>query len=238
MRGSHSSKKGVSLKFDPEKARATYNANIGLTLAKLEQRVGGLSKPSKMPWYSYSIPAEHCKVGSQLRKVKGSVCASCYARKGRYKFPNVADAMEKRYQILLADVSAWAGNMAALISKRSGGGKHQYFRWHDSGDLHGQAHLDAIIWIAKLLPYMRFWLPTKEYSLVRANVSNITNAPNLTVRVSAPKVNQVLKHELPTSSVGANEGYRCMAYSHPGNKCGSCRACWDKEVNNVDYRLH
>ena len=38
----------------------------------------------KMPGLSYSLPAWECKTGSKLRKIKGSVCASCYALKGNY----------------------------------------------------------------------------------------------------------------------------------------------------------
>ena len=44
----------------------------------------GFTRTSKMPGLSYSLPAWECKTGSKLRKVKGSVCASCYALKGNY----------------------------------------------------------------------------------------------------------------------------------------------------------
>ena len=40
---------------------------------------GSLTRTSKMPGLSYSLPAWECKTGSKLRKIKGSVCASCYA---------------------------------------------------------------------------------------------------------------------------------------------------------------
>ena len=45
---------------------------------------GSLTRTSKMPGLSYSLPAWECKTGSKLRKVKGSVCASCSALKGNY----------------------------------------------------------------------------------------------------------------------------------------------------------
>ena len=62
--------------------------------------VGGLSKPSKMPSYAYSLPAKECKVGSKLRKVKGSVCFGCYALKGNYVYPNVQKALYKRLELM------------------------------------------------------------------------------------------------------------------------------------------
>ena len=45
---------------------------------------GSMTRTSKMPGLSYSLPAWECKTGSKLRKIKGSVCASCYALKGNY----------------------------------------------------------------------------------------------------------------------------------------------------------
>ena len=96
---------------------------------------GGLSKPSKMPGYAYNLPAWECKVGSKLAKVPGSVCHGCYALKGRYRFPNVKEAMYRR----LASITRpdWARTMAADINAR----KSRFFRWHDSGDVQSVKHL-------------------------------------------------------------------------------------------------
>ena len=60
------------------------------TISDLMESVGGLSAPSKMPCHGYSIPASRCKIGRKMRKVAGSICAICYALKGRYSFANVA----------------------------------------------------------------------------------------------------------------------------------------------------
>ena len=60
-----------------------------------EAIVGTLSKPSKMPGYAYSTPAKRCIIGQKMRQVAGSICAFCYALKGRYVFPNVQAAMAK-----------------------------------------------------------------------------------------------------------------------------------------------
>ena len=40
---------------------------------------GGLSSPSKMPGYSYNLPAIHCKTGSKLAQIPGTTCHGCYA---------------------------------------------------------------------------------------------------------------------------------------------------------------
>ena len=206
------------------------------TITSLELAVGGLSKPSKMPWYGYSLPASACQVGSRLRRVPGSVCSQCYAHKGRYVFKNVQDAMQRRL-LALSDLELWAANMVILLERKSNG-ELSWFRWHDSGDLQSRGHLLSIIWIARSLPHIKFWLPTKEYGLAQEIVdSKIFGTPNLTIRVSAPGIGQVLEHELLTSSVGAGSGHRCPA-STQGGQCGDCRACWHRGVENVDYPLH
>ena len=230
--------------FDFERAtrQLEFLRATGPTYQWLEKAVGGLSKPSKMPWYSYSIPATRCKVGSVLQGIEGSVCANCYAMKGRYRFGTVQNALENRYAIMTADYAKWAGTMAFLIHERSGG-KLQHFRWHDSGDLQGEEHLQAIIWIAQQVPWVRFWLPTKERKLVIRNTYPLETAPNLLVRVSATMVGALnARGHFPTSGVGASGddhlyGTKCPAKSQ-GGKCGTCRACWNKEVTNVNYPEH
>ena len=62
--------------------------------------VGGLSKPSKMPGPAYNLPAAACITGAKLVKVPGSVCAGCYALKGRYRFNNVQAALQRRLQAI------------------------------------------------------------------------------------------------------------------------------------------
>ena len=96
---------------------------------QLKLITGGLSKPSKMPGYSYNLPATKCITGSKLVKIPGSVCFGCYALKGRYRFPNVKDAMQRRLDSLTHPL--WVQAMATSILDT----KIEFFRWHDSGDL-------------------------------------------------------------------------------------------------------
>ena len=62
------------------------------------QITGGLSKPSKMPGPAHNLPAVACKTGAKLVKVPGSVCAGCYALKGRYRVKKLLDARSRRLQ--------------------------------------------------------------------------------------------------------------------------------------------
>ena len=213
----------------------------------LDRAIGGLSKPSKMPSYSYSLPASRCKVGGKLRAVKGSTCAGCYAMKGRYVFSNVQSALTRRLDALNADRLAWEHNMVKLINSL----QISHFRWHDSGDLQDADHLLRIIAIATATPGTMHWLTTKEYALVRQYITDGGFIPsNLCIRISAPMVNRPAPSicGLPVANVhdpkapalvgaGFAPGYACTAPSN-GGKCGDCRACWAPTVPVVTYRKH
>ena len=115
---------------------------------------GGLSAPGKMPEGSYNLPATACQTGQLLAKVKGTPCSGCYALKGRYRFPNVKDALDRRLKSLTHP--RWVEAMAVLIK----GKKH--FRWHDSGDIQSVDHLKKIFEVCLKTPATLHWLPTQE----------------------------------------------------------------------------
>jgi len=209
-----------------------------MKLAHALEIIGNFSAPSKMPCQSWSIPARHCKTGMKLRDVVGSICSKCYALKGRYPFPNVQAALERRFQSLFNPL--WVDAMVAAIQLSESSG---FFRWHDSGDIQDVAHLEKIVSVAKRLPNIQFWLPTREYRFVVEFLKKHGSFPsNLTVRLSAlmldgvPPVGIAKRFGLTTSGV-SKEGFTCPS-SNQGGKCLTCRACWDKNVANVNYKQH
>lgn len=214
------------------------------TIKQLQDKVGSLSKPSKMPGFGYSTSADDCITGSKLAKVKNSICSICYAKKGRYVFANVQNAMKKRLDSL--ERLDWIESMVQLIARKE---KSGYFRWHDSGDLQGVWHLEKIAEVARRLPNIKFWLPTREYKIVSDWLETCNQSKgrrklpaNLTIRLSAymingqPPTNLAKRLGLVTSGAKDN-GFNCPA-SKQNNKCGDCRACWDQSVENVDYKPH
>jgi hypothetical protein len=210
-----------------------------MTSKEAKEITGGLSKPSKMPCASYSISARECRIGSKLRLVPNSVCGGCYARKGNYTFPCVRAAHEKR----LASLShpLWVEAMIVLIKDMG----NTFFRWHDSGDIQSLFHLCRIAEVARQLPTVKFWIPTREYGFVSEYVRAFGPLPeNLIVRLSgfmidgpAPK-GLAKRLGVLVSSVSTEENkVTCMAYKQ-GGKCQLCRACWDSTVENVTYPKH
>lgn len=214
--------------------------------------VVSLSQPGKIPAPGYSISAFDCITGSKLVKVKGSVCEGCYALKGWYpKRKVIQDTFQKR----LASINHpfWVNAMVYLITRK----KLAFFRWHDSGDLQGLYHLDKIVQIAWLCPSTKFWLPTREYEMVKEYVEgNHGIIPdNLCIRLSGHMVDgeppaQLAKSiGVQVSSVSARGNEDCPAHlktyiTSNGQKkewkgyCGSCRNCWNTEIFEVTYKKH
>jgi len=207
-----------------------------MTLKLAKSIAGSLGKPSKMPGLSYGISAHLCKVGAKLAQVVGSTCAGCYALKANYMYPSVQTAHANRVAGLTS--VSWPDAMIKQI-KHSG---TDYFRWHDSGDLQSFQHLLDIVRIADALPDVKFWIPTREQGLIKRFAENFGAFPsNLCVRVSAAMIDGKAPSGFEnTSTVHADkpaQGLSCPAPTQ-GNKCGDCRACWDKSNVNTSYHVH
>ena len=212
---------------------------LTIELQKAWDAVGGLSQPSKMPCYSYSIPASKCNIGGKLRNVVNSVCNKCYAFKGFYVYPNAKNALQKRFESL-TDPN-WVKNMTLLIGSLESSG---YFRFFDAGDIQNVTHLDNICQIAKNLPHIKFWMPTKEFAIIGTYIKSGKKIPsNLNVRLSAYMIDGQLplkiakELKVTVSGVTATENFTCPA-SKQNNMCLTCRLCWDKKVKSVVYSKH
>ena len=202
-----------------------------------------LSKTSKMPCCSFALPAgDECITGRKLMALPGSVCKSCYARKGHSHYPAVKAVRTENLRLTREALKGkaargkWVADMVKLIADT----KSAWFRWHDSGDLQSAPHLRMISEVCRLTPDVIHWLPTREYKFVQM-VQQVEKLPeNLTVRLSAHLVGKVLESKLPTSSVGSLAGYQCPATynTESDGQCLDCRACWDKKTVNIDYRKH
>ncbi len=204
---------------------------------------GTLGNPSKMPGFSYGLPARiNCNIGGKLALNKLSTCFYCYAdNRNNYAYPSVKKSQTNRLS-KLDNLPLWTVSMIQLINRECKRINEFYFRWFDSGDIQGMSHLLAIIEIANKLPNVKFWLPTKEYNLV-ANL-DIEVPDNLVIRVSHPMLNLVFKpgkYSNTSSVLNADNMHKaanlCPAPKQ-GNSCLECRKCWNKSIDDISYKLH
>jgi len=192
--------------------------------------VGGLSKPSKMPGWAIGIPAAECKTGKNLVDVEGSVCEGCYALKGCYVFAVVQAAQYKRLKAIKHP--DWVKAMALLINSK----KADVFRWHDSGDVQDEAHLQKIYEVCRLTPTKRHWMPTRE-AWIKQHLHD--KPANLVIRLSSPMVNQgPVMSWTNTSTVSTKPEDRTCPAPDQNNQCGTCRQCWDSSIKNICYGKH
>jgi hypothetical protein len=211
--------------------------------------VGGLSVPTKIPTYCYSIPAERCITGSTLVNVKGSTCESCYAMKGWHYGKQVGPAEERRFQSLKK--AYWTDAMVYLIRSL----KLAYFRWHDSGDIQGLWHLQKIFEVCLRTPDCYHWLPTREWDMIKNfRELGIPKPKNLKIILSAHMIDRAGPVELAkdlnvqvstvvtsnptcqahTKTVEVKNGRHNLTHGY----CGSCRDCWNEDVFFVSYIKH
>jgi len=213
------------------KTKADVKRTLGITL----------SKPGKMPCKGWSLPAwTTCKAGrrSVLEHGDSAICNSCYARKGNYQFPNVQEALQNRFRSTFD--SRWTDAMVILI------GSDSYFRWHDAGDLYSVAYLEKILEVVRRTPNTFHWLPTRESALVSDYFQTRRVPANLTIRISGLEVNKYFKsNKFPVSNVTTSDEtpvhdgqrYACPATFLDAKTCGTCRACWNPELDII-YKAH
>jgi len=192
---------------------------------------GSMTRTSKMPGLSYSLPAWECKTGAKLRKIKNSVCAGCYALKGNYtRYPAIKAAQYVRLKAITDP--RWVDSMVAQIKRQ------KFFRWHDAGDIQSMDHLNKIFEVCKLTPETRHWMPTREAQFLN-QIKPEAVPKNLIIRMSSHMIDQKPVKFWPwTSTVTSKkEGASCPAPKQ-GGKCGSCRSCWDRNTPNIEYGKH
>ena len=103
---------------------------------------------------------------------------------------------------------------------------------------HGCYALKNIFEVCNLTPDTMHWLPTQERQFLPLPGSSIPK--NLIIRLSNAKNDtvpgQAWSH-WSTVVTKPRAGHVCPA-PEQGNNCGDCRACWSKDVKEVQYKIH
>ena len=226
-----------------------------MKIKEAKEITGSMTRTSKMPGLSYSLPAWECKTGAKLAKVAGSVCAGCYAMKGNYtRYPAIKAAQYVRLKAITDP--RWVDAMVAQIKRQ------KFFRWHDAGDIQSAEHLQKIFEVCRLTPDTKHWIPTREAQFLK-DVNPEEVPENLIIRMSSHMIDQGPVSFWPWTSTVVNEknkstcpapytdkkgkvhtATQMKAYTPAQKKeldfghCGNCRSCWDRNTPNVEYGKH
>ena len=235
------------------------------TLKEAKEIAGNLGQPDKMPQYAYGLPANEgsyvegickergwpvppkygCGIGSKLSKYPSTPCFNCYAdERGNYSYPSVHINRTKHAVAIYHPM--WKYAMHKLIGHYVDP-SDPHFRWLDSGDLVNAQMLLNIIWLARQLPRIKFWLPTQERQILRAVLQYEEKPDNLCIRISSTTKNKhfvplesypiTVRNKLCSSSVSTTGDHDCPSEQY-NNTCGRCRLCWDTSHLHTIYKEH
>lgn len=192
-----------------------------------------------MSCYSWSLPAGP----TYCAGFRGTTCAQCYAGQGRYRMPNVERAQRIRWDWWRTAsnperIRVMSYAIARKLRKQIESGT-AYFRVFDSGDFSNPRDVETWIEIARALPQVKFWIPTRCWWLpeFQEPLRRLHALPNVTVRASALDVDGV-NPDWPTVSRVVSDGPGCPKQTHGNCEAAGCRACWSKDVPSIEYRQH
>jgi hypothetical protein len=133
----------------------------------------------------------------------------------------------------------WVSEMVAELDN------DRYFRWFDSGDMYDIRLARKMLKVMERTPWVRHWLPTRmhKFDKFKAVIAKMELLPNVVVRLSSDGVQGETIQGATTSTIIQTIAHRqpnmtvCEAYERDG-KCGTCRACWDKNTAVIAYVAH
>jgi hypothetical protein len=204
------------------------------------------SKAGKMPCRSWSLQAlETCKGAFDLNGEVVKACQGCYALKGNYRFSNVKKS--RAHNLEDCKREDWVEDMVIELDN------DRYFRWFDSGDIPDIRLAKKILEVMKRTPYCNHWLPTRTYKFeaFRKILEEMNALPNVVVRYSSDSTDgekkvydrrgKEIKAKYTSSILKEyieSKGNHLCPSSKQEGKCLRCRACWSKDIENVNYLLH
>ena len=199
-----------------------------MKVKEAQKITGSMTRTTKMPGLSYSLPAWECQTGAKLRLVPGTPCHGCYALKGNYiRYPAIKKAQYYRLDSLKHD--SWVTAMVTQIKRQ------KWFRWHDAGDLQSSDHLKKIFEVCRQTPNTKHWLPTQERRYLPLPGSTVPD--NLVIRLSSSKIDGPRSTAWTHTSSVVTKDASCPAPSQ-GGKCKECRNCWNKNIKHISYGKH
>jgi hypothetical protein len=204
-----------------------------------------LTNASKMPAPTFSLPAgkgagKACPWSTT--EGEDSICGSCYAQKGNYRYIAVENAAQVRYTWTLEalrspeGMSRWVETMVSAIEATG----TRYFRWHDSGDIFSPVYAHMMLQVIQRTPDVAHWIPTRAYRAPWVAILRMIAAePNATLRPSALHFNELppVINGLHAGSGASNAHSNCPAPSQE-NACQDCRKCWNDKQTVVMYHKH
>ena len=191
-----------------------------------------------MPCKSWSLQAlDTCPASKNADGSLVDACKGCYATTGNYRYPNVVKPRLSNQIDWKRE--AWVSDMVRELDNE------RYFRWFDSGDVYDLRLAKKILEVMQQTTWCSHWLPTRMYKFAKflPVFESMELLSNVVVRYSSDSVTGETISGANTSTItpyaidDTNIISVCRAYERAG-KCGTCRACWSKDVPVIAYPAH
>ena len=172
-------------------------------------------------------------------------CAtSCYATKGRFRFPNVVRTLRDNYEEYISNPSKYFRDVQNAIN--NGMISYSYFRWHASGDIIDTPYFHGMIEIAHRLPNTSFLAFTKKFEIINQYISDGGVIPdNLHIVFSAwgASLEVPNPYSMPVAHVRFSDENENTAIPEDAEEClGNCQEClrcWNiRSGQSVVFVLH
>jgi hypothetical protein len=200
-----------------------------------------LSVVKKMPCLAWNLPPLVSCPFAVLTDAD-HICRHCYARKGRFVFPDVQRAMARRWEWTvwsMREEDRWADWVVHLTRAIRQESPTDYFRGHGAGDFFSPTYVKAWIEVAGALPHIQFWFPSRSWRAPWvAALFTLNGLQNVAVRPSALRFEEdpPVIEGLAAGSGARRHGYTCPAPGQ-GGRCVDCRICWEKKEQTVFYHI-
>ena len=177
--------------------------------------------------------------GSCVGSMGCEVCRSCYCKKGPSAYAHVQKTRrQRRIWFENAPISEVIGTLTSAI----GDLKEKYFRGYVGGDFNTITAIQIWEQVAKNLPKVKFWFPTKAYRVPKLlpYLVGLNKLPNVVVRPSGTDFNQdapVIKGLSAGTTVYTKEHGKPEGHTDCPMSCAGCRRCWNR-ITKVAYHKH
>jgi hypothetical protein len=172
-------------------------------------------------------------------------CLKCYASKGFYNMPNVANTRKQNEEVWRRP--EWVEEVVDFIKAKN----IRHFRWFSSGDC---KWFELLLKIKEVMERTQktfdyegcsHWLPTRMYKFDKFKevLDEMKKLPNVSVRYSSDSINGEYTLGLHGSTILQDTKindpyvYVCPATLNHGS-CGDCKECWNKDKELIAYKLH
>lgn len=121
---------------------------------------------------------------------KGGCEEVCYARSGRFVFPQVRERLNWAYTMSKRD--DFADLMVDELYRKG----VLLMRWHVAGDLYSPAYCQKVLTVCEASPGIRFWMYTRSWRVepIASVLWELASLPNVSVWLSADELTGLPPH--------------------------------------------